>query len=107
MDAFIVDYARSPFQFARKGKFAGMRPDDLAAQVVRALVARQPFDAGQIEDILFGCAYPEGEQGDNLARIVGLLAVLPKIPAEACALGWQESLTLLAQLDEPEIPGGQ
>jgi acetyl-CoA acyltransferase len=77
MNSFIVDYARSPFQFARKGKLAGLRPDDLAGQVVRALVARQPFEASQIEDILLGCAYPEGEQGDNLARVVGFLAGLP------------------------------
>jgi acetyl-CoA acyltransferase len=77
MDAYIVDFARSPYQFARKGKFAGLRPDDLAAQVVRALVARQPFDAALIEDIVLGCAYPEAEQGDNLARIVGFLAGLP------------------------------
>jgi len=78
MDAFIVDYARSPFQFARKGKFTGLRPDDLAAQVVRALVRRQPFEAGEIEDLVLGCAYPEAEQGDNLARIVGFLAGLPE-----------------------------
>jgi acetyl-CoA acyltransferase len=78
MDAFIVDFARSPFQFARKGKFVGLRPDDLAAQVVRALVRRQPFEAGEIEDIVLGCAYPEAEQGDNLARIVGFLAGLPE-----------------------------
>jgi acetyl-CoA acyltransferase len=77
MDAYIVDLARSPYQFARKGKFAGLRPDDLAAQVVRALVARQPFEPELIEDIILGCAYPEGEQGDNLARIVGFLAGLP------------------------------
>jgi acetyl-CoA acyltransferase len=77
MDAYIVDFARSPFQFARKGKFAGLRPDDLAAQVVRALMARQPFEPALIEDLIAGCAYPEGEQGDNLARIVGLLAGLP------------------------------
>ena len=51
MDAYIVDFARSPYQFARKGKFAGLRPDDLAAQVVRALVARQPFEPELIEDI--------------------------------------------------------
>jgi acetyl-CoA acyltransferase len=78
MDAFIVDYARSPFQFARKGRFTGLRPDDLAAQVVRALVRRQPFEAGEIEDVVLGCAYPEAEQGDNLARIVGFLAGLPE-----------------------------
>jgi acetyl-CoA acyltransferase len=77
MDAYIVDFARSPYQFARKGKFAGLRPDDLAAQVVRALVARQPFEPALIEDIVLGCAYPEAEQGDNLARIVGFLAGLP------------------------------
>lgn len=78
MDAFLVDWARSPFHFARKGRLAGLRPDDLAAQVVRQLLARQPFDAGEIEDILLGCAYPEGEQGDNLARITGFLAGLPE-----------------------------
>jgi len=77
MDAYIVDFARSPYQFARKGRFAGLRPDDLAAQVVRALVARQPFEPELIEDIILGCAYPEAEQGDNLARIVGFLAGLP------------------------------
>jgi acetyl-CoA acyltransferase len=77
MDAYIVDFARSPYQFARKGKFAGLRPDDLAAQVVRALMARQPFEPALIEDIILGCAYPEAEQGDNLARIVGFLAGLP------------------------------
>lgn len=77
MDAFIVDFARSPFHFARKGRLAGLRPDDLAAQVVRALLARQPFEPGLIEDVLLGCAYPEAEQGDNLARIVSILAGLP------------------------------
>ena len=77
MDAYLVDWARSPFHFARKGKLAALRPDDLAAQVVRALQQRQPFAAGEIEDVLLGCAYPEGEQGDNLARIVGFLAGLP------------------------------
>jgi acetyl-CoA acyltransferase len=77
MDAYIVDFARSPYQFARKGRFAGLRPDDLAAQVVRALAARQPFEPELIEDIILGCAYPEAEQGDNLARVVGLLAGLP------------------------------
>ncbi len=77
MDAYIVDWARSPFQFARKGRLAALRPDDLAAQVVRALLARQPFEAAEIEDVILGCAYPEAEQGDNLARIVGFLAGLP------------------------------
>lgn len=77
MNAYIVDFARSPFHFARKGRLAGLRPDDLAAQVVRGLLTRQPFEHGLIEDIILGCAYPEGAQGDNLARIVGFLAGLP------------------------------
>ncbi|MBC5763813.1 thiolase family protein [Ramlibacter albus] len=77
MDAFIVDYARTPFHFAKKGRMAELRPDDLAGQLVRALVARQPFDAKELEDVLLGCAYPEGPQGDNLARIVSFIAGLP------------------------------
>ena len=77
MDAYIVDFARSPFHLARKGRFASLRPDELAAQVVRGLLARQPFEPGLIEDVILGCAYPEGAQGDNLARIVGFLAGLP------------------------------
>jgi acetyl-CoA acyltransferase len=78
MDAFIVDFARSPFHFARKGALAGIRPDDLAAQVARQFLARQKFDPRELEDVILGCAYPEAEQGDNLARIVSFLAGLPE-----------------------------
>lgn len=75
--AVIAGYARSPFQPAGRGSLAGVRPDDLAAQVVRALVARTGVDPADIEDLLLGCAFPEGEQGMNMARLVGLLADLP------------------------------
>ena len=75
--AVIAGYARSPFQPATKGSLARVRPDDLAAQVVRALVARSGVDPDDIEDLLLGCAFPEGEQGMNVARLVGLLADLP------------------------------
>lgn len=75
--AVIAGYARSPFQPAGKGSLARVRPDDLAAQVVRALVARTGVDPDDIEDLLLGCAFPEGEQGFNAGRIVGLLAGLP------------------------------
>jgi acetyl-CoA acyltransferase len=78
MDAFILDYARSPFHFAKKGALASVRPDDLAAQVVRALISRQKFAASELEDVIMGCAYPESEQGDNVARIVSFLAGLPE-----------------------------
>ena len=73
----IAGYARSPFHLARKGALASVRPDDLAAAVVRELVARTGVDAATIEDLLMGCAFPEGEQGFNIARLVGLMAGLP------------------------------
>lgn len=77
MKAVIAAYARSPFHFARKGALASVRPDDLAAQVVRGLLNRVELDPALIEDVILGCAYPEGPQGNNMARIVGLLAGLP------------------------------
>ncbi|MDE2618899.1 MAG: thiolase family protein [Sphingomonadales bacterium] len=73
----IAGYARSPFHLAGKGALARVRPDDLAAQVIRALIARTGVVAADIEDIVMGCAFPEGEQGFNIARLVGLLADLP------------------------------
>lgn len=77
MKAVISSYARSPFHFARKGRLAGVRPDELAAQVVKGLLARSDIDPALFEDIVLGCAYPEAAQGNNLARIVGLLVGLP------------------------------
>ena len=68
--AFIVDYLRSPFALARKGDLAGVRPDDLAAGVVAALVERAGVDPELVEDVILGCAFPEGEQGFNIARCV-------------------------------------
>ena len=75
--AVIAGYARSPFHFAGKGGLARVRPDDMAAQVVRALISRTGINAEDIEDIILGCAFPEGEQGLNVARLIGLLADLP------------------------------
>lgn len=77
MKAVISGYARSPFHFAKKGALAGVRPDDLAAQVVKGLLKRTKLDPALLEDVILGCAYPEAAQGNNLARIVGLLAGLP------------------------------
>jgi acetyl-CoA acyltransferase len=79
----IAGYARSPFHFARKGALIDVRPDDLAAQTVKGLVARSGLDARLIEDLIMGCAYPEAEQGMNLARITGFLAGLPETVAGA------------------------
>ena len=77
MKAVISAYARSPFTFSRKGALAGVRPDTLAAQVTRGLLERTGLDPALLEDVVLGCAYPESSQGNNLARIVGLLAGLP------------------------------
>lgn len=73
----IAGYARSPFTLAKKGALARVRPDDLAAQVVRALLERTGVKPEDIEDLIVGCAFPEAEQGLNVARLIGLLADLP------------------------------
>jgi acetyl-CoA acyltransferase len=74
----IAGYARSPFTLATKGALARVRPDDLAAQVVAALVERTGVKTQDIEDLIVGCAFPEGEQGFNVGRLIGLLAGLPQ-----------------------------
>ena len=76
-DVVIAGYARSPFHLAGKGALARVRPDDLAAQTIRGLIEKTGIDAALIEDIVLGCAFPEGEQGLNVARMIGLLADLP------------------------------
>ena len=81
--AVIAGYARTPFHFARKGKLAAVRPDDLAAIALRGLVTRLGLDPALVEDVLMGCAYPEGEQGTNVARIATLLAGFPDTVAGA------------------------
>jgi acetyl-CoA acyltransferase len=73
----IAGYARSPFHFAGKGDLATVRPDDLAAAVVRELVRQTGIDVQEIEDLILGCAFPEGEQGFNIARLVVNMAGLP------------------------------
>ena len=69
----IAAYGRSPFTFARKGALVKLRPDDLAAQVVRGVVELAGIDPDDVEDLIVGCAFPEGEQGFNVARLVGML----------------------------------
>ena len=73
----IAGYARSPFHFAKKGELTKVRPDEMAAQVVRGLLDKTGVDPADIEDLIVGCAFPEGEQGLNVARLIGFLADLP------------------------------
>ncbi|HSL31329.1 MAG TPA: acetyl-CoA C-acyltransferase, partial [Anaerolineales bacterium] len=94
-DAVIVSAARTPVGKAKRGGLATVRPDEMAAEVIRALLERTPdLDPAQIEDVVIGCAFPEGEQGMNMARMIALRAGLPdSVPAETinryCASGVQ------------------
>jgi acetyl-CoA acyltransferase len=73
----IAGFKRSPMHLANKGELAGVRPDDMAAEVVRALVKETGVKPEDIEDLIMGCAFPEAEQGFNIARLVVNLAELP------------------------------
>ena len=80
-DAVIVSAVRSPIGRARKGTLAGMRPDDLTVQMVRAALDAVPaLDPAEIEDLMLGCGLPGGEQGHNLARIVAIQAGFDHLP---------------------------
>lgn len=75
--AVIAGYVRTPFHFATKGDLKKLRADDMATFAVRALLERAKVDPEDIEDLILGCAFPEGEQGLNMARLVVLNAGLP------------------------------
>lgn len=79
----ICGYKRSPFHFANKGALAKTRPDDMAAGIIKALIAETGVNPADIEDLLMGCAFPEAEQGFNLGKIVAQLAGLPDSVAAA------------------------
>ncbi|CAG7856411.1 acetyl-CoA acyltransferase [biofilm metagenome] len=74
----IAGYCRSPFTPAQKGSLASVRPDDLLAQVVKGLVNKTTINANDIEDLIVGCAFPEGEQGLNVGRLAVFMAGLPE-----------------------------
>jgi acetyl-CoA acyltransferase len=75
--AVISGYVRSAFTPARKGALAMVRPDDLLAEVMKALIAKTGVNPEHIEDVKAGCAFPEGEQGLNIARLASFIAGLP------------------------------
>lgn len=77
MSAVICAYGRSPFTLANKGELAKVRPDDILAQVIKGVLAKTPVNTKEIEEMITGCAFPEGEQGFNIGRMVVLLAGLP------------------------------
>src|SRR5688500_19829430 len=80
-EAVIVATARSPIGRANKRSLTSIRPDDLTAQIVKALLAKVPqLDPQQVEDLLLGCGQPAGESGFNIARVVSILSGLPDVP---------------------------
>jgi len=94
-EAVIVAAARTAVGKAKRGSLITTRPDEMAAEVVKELIARaEALDPGEVDDVLLGCAFPEGEQGMNMGRMVALRAGLPQsVPAETvnrfCASGIQ------------------
>ncbi len=99
--AYILAAYRTPGCRAKKGGFKNMRPDDLAAATISGLVERTGVDPLTIDDVILGCAFPEGEQGMNVARIASLKAGLPyQVPAQTinrfCSSGLQ-SIALAAE----------
>jgi acetyl-CoA acyltransferase len=83
-DAVVVAAARTAVGRAKRGSLATTRPDDLAAEVFRGLLRKvEGLDPAEIDDVILGCAFPEGEQGMNMGRMVSLRAGLPQsVPAE-------------------------
>ncbi len=115
-DAVIVSAARTPVGKAKRGSLVTVRPDDLAATVIVELLKRTPaLDPAEIEDVVFGCAFPEGEQGMNMARMIALRAGLPiSVPGETinryCSSGVQSiahvAYAIMAGDIEVAIAGG-
>ena len=68
--AVIVGFKRSPFTLARKGELSEVRPEDILSEVIKDLVLKSKINPEDIEDIIAGCAFPEGEQGFNIGKIV-------------------------------------
>jgi acetyl-CoA acyltransferase len=114
-NAVIVAAARTAVGKAPKGTLRTTRPDDLAAAVVNAVIERAGIDKNEVEDIVLGCAFPEGEQGMNMARIVALRAGMPVTTAgqtvnRFCSSGLQTIATasqqIMAGMGDVIIAGG-
>ncbi len=86
--AVICGFVRSPFTAATKGALASVRPDDLAAAVIRGLIDKTKVKKEDIEDVIVGCAFPEGEQGFNIGRMLVFLSDLPITVAGATVNRW-------------------
>jgi acetyl-CoA C-acetyltransferase len=80
-EAVIVATGRSPIGRAMKGQLNSIRPDDLSAQVIRAVLAKVPqLDPNLVDDLIMGCGQPAGESGHNIARVAAVLSGMPNVP---------------------------
>ena len=77
MSSVIVDWRRTPFSRSHKGQLSVVRPDEFASQVLTELLNHLSIDPAEIDDVIVGCAYPEGEQGYNIGRMMALISRLP------------------------------
>ena len=77
-NAVLVGFKRSPFTIANKGLLANVRPEDILSQVINDLIKTTNINKNDIEDIIAGCAYPEGTQGYNIAKIVSFMTDMPE-----------------------------
>jgi acetyl-CoA acyltransferase len=111
-DAVIVSAVRTPVGKAKRGGLATVRPDEMAATVIQELLERTPkLDPAEVEDVVIGCAFPEGEQGMNMARMISLRAGLPdSVPAETinryCASGVQSIAQVAYAIQSGQIETG-
>ncbi|MCB9119808.1 MAG: acetyl-CoA C-acyltransferase [Caldilinea sp.] len=114
-NAVIVSAARTAVGKAPKGTLRTTRPDELAAAVINAVIERSGIDKNEVEDVVLGCAFPEAEQGMNMARIVALRAGMPVTTAgqtvnRFCSSGLQTIATaaqqIMAGMGDVIIAGG-
>ena len=87
-NAVIVGFKRSPFTMARKGEMADIRPEDILSQTINSLIKETKINKDDIEDIITGCAYPEGAQGNNIAKIVSFMTKMPEHVAGMTVNRW-------------------
>ena len=78
MNAVLVGFKRSPFTISNKGLLSKIRPEDILSQVINDLIKTTNINKDDIEDIIAGCAYPEGAQGYNIAKIVSFMTNMPE-----------------------------
>ena len=105
--AYVLAAVRTPGGKAKKGKLKDVRPDDLAALAIRALLERTGIDPREVEDVLLGCAFPEGEAGMNVGRIAAMKAGLPhEVPGQTVNRFCASGLQTIATAAERILAGG-